>query len=305
MSAERLCARSPSSTERRGSPLFHRADHPSIPHTSRRCASLRPWRGDQSCPWRAWPMSLEIANALRPPAVGGLEVVDTIATNSNRRDRRAGARALESENAHACGDRIEGGAWRASSAVAIRGLRWTNDRVKAFRTMPRHASGSSVAPASGEAMVSEPLRSSRREGEKRTRNGAGLAVDQRRRARDALARRALNVVVVVLISKCGCGVRCESACRRARRSIGCSSPGRSRQYVRRLGDDFSVVLFCVDELRIHVMHRVALGLKRCGCGERRRPGMRIIAMLPVAQRSARGRAAAPAQNAIAAKTKRR
>jgi hypothetical protein len=40
---------------------------------------------------------------------------------------------------------------------------------------------------------------SRREGEKRTRT-VGLAVDQRRRARDALARRALNVVVLVLMA---------------------------------------------------------------------------------------------------------
>jgi hypothetical protein len=31
-------------------------------------------------------------------------------------------------------------------------------------------------------------------------HGAGFAVDQRRRARDALARRALNVVVVVLMA---------------------------------------------------------------------------------------------------------
>jgi hypothetical protein len=54
------------------------------------------------------------------------------------------------------------------------------------------------------------------------------------------------------------------------------------------------------------MHRVALGLKRRGfavnAGAR---GMRIIAMLPVVQRSARARAAAPAQNAIATKAKRR
>jgi hypothetical protein len=46
------------------------------------------------------------------------------------------------------------------------------------------------------------------------------------------------------------------------------------------------VSFCFgnDNLRIRVMHRAALGLK---------------------QRSARGRAAAPAQNAIATKAKRR
>jgi len=48
------------------------------------------------------------------------------------------------------------------------------------------------------------------------------------------------------------------------------------------------------------MHRVALGLERCGFALNAGAlGMRIIAMLPVVQRSARRRAAAPAQNAIA------
>ena len=37
-----------------------------------------------------------------------------------------------------------------------------------------------------------------------------------------------------------------------------SSPGRSRQSGRRLGDEASVVRFCVDNLRIRVMHRAAL-----------------------------------------------
>jgi len=54
------------------------------------------------------------------------------------------------------------------------------------------------------------------------------------------------------------------------------------------------------------MHRVALGLKRCGLLVNAGAlGTRIIGTLPVVQRSARGRAAAPAQNAIATKAKRR
>jgi len=54
------------------------------------------------------------------------------------------------------------------------------------------------------------------------------------------------------------------------------------------------------------MHCVALGLERCGSAVNAGAlGMRIIAMLPVVQRSARGRAAVPAQNAIATKAKRR
>jgi hypothetical protein len=47
------------------------------------------------------------------------------------------------------------------------------------------------------------------------------------------------------------------------------------------------------------MRRVALGVERCGSA------VNIIAMLPVVQRSARWRAAAPAQNSIATKAKRR
>ena len=64
-------------------------------------------------------------------------------------------------------------------------------------------------------------------------------------------------------------------------------------------------LFCVADLRICVMHRVALGLRRSFAVNAGALRMRIIGMLPVVQRSARGRAAAPAQNAIATQTKRR
>jgi hypothetical protein len=54
------------------------------------------------------------------------------------------------------------------------------------------------------------------------------------------------------------------------------------------------------------MHRVAIGLKRCGFALNAGAlGMRFITMLLVVQRSARGRAAALAQNTIATKAKRR
>jgi hypothetical protein len=71
---------------------------------------------------------------------------------------------------------------------------------------------------------------------------------------------------------------------------------------RRLGDDASVVLFCVANLRIRVR------APRCDRSRTLRSCVnvgRIITMLPVVQRSARVRAAAPAQNAIATKAKRR
>jgi hypothetical protein len=61
-------------------------------------------------------------------------------------------------------------------------------------------------------------------------------------------------------------VRCEVWTRLpARETLARSlESGASRQCGRRLGDEVSVVLFCVDNLRIRVMRRVALGLKRCG-----------------------------------------
>ena len=64
-------------------------------------------------------------------------------------------------------------------------------------TMPRPASGSSVAPASGGDGERAREDLAPRGGEEDA-HGAGLAVDPRRRARDALARRALNVVVVLM-----------------------------------------------------------------------------------------------------------
>jgi hypothetical protein len=53
------------------------------------------------------------------------------------------------------------------------------------------------------------------------------------------------------------------------------------------------------------MRRVALALNAAVAVNAGALGMRIIAMLPVVQRSARERAAAPVQNAIATKAKRR
>lgn len=66
--------------------------------------------------------------------------------------------------------------------------------------MPRPASGSSVAPAERRGDGERAREDLTPRGGEEDAHGAGLAVDQRRGARDALARRALNVVVVVLMA---------------------------------------------------------------------------------------------------------
>ena len=91
---------------------------------------------------------------------------------------------------------------------------------------------------------------------------------------------------------------CETLARR-------SSPGRSRQFDRRLGDDGSVVLFCVADLRIRVHAPRCAGPQPLRFCVNARPANGIKAMLPIVQRSARARAAASPQNAIATKAKRR
>jgi hypothetical protein len=109
-------------------------------------------------------------------------------------------------------------------------------------------------------MVSEPVRTTRRERREGDAHDAGLAVDQRRRARDALARRALNDVVVIK----WCGVRCGPlAAVRGARSVARVRGGRDRSAVVSATTPVSFY-FASPICGFAYMHGVALGLKRCG-----------------------------------------
>ncbi len=130
------------------------------------------------------------------------------------------------------------------------------NRGNSSGTMPRRAGGSSMAPASGEEMVSEPVRTSRREAENRTRT-----VQASPSTSDI--EPGTHSPAAASTSSSWCSWRASS-----------SLPSRSRATAEiRAGRDSPAGVsattpcrsICVDDAAdLRKCHRVALGLKRCG-----------------------------------------